>query len=496
MKRSLPRVAISSFALSLMAACGNTSPVTPPVNLDGGQNPDLTMTVAPDMAMRPDMAQTPVAGTKLIAGSFGVVGTTSDDFAIAFDNDTGEVVAVPVAGGAKQQVHPLGDNAQIDHKVVFVGASLDQLTGVGELWMWTAKSGSKMLAALSLTQAAASTDGSYAAWSGNAAADGSTTDLFVGKTDGTGAVKVFTGALNDDTCYPDFAFHGSVLLMSHCEKGGTGATLHLVDPATGKATLLADKLAPSYTADKAGTKALVIGMDGKGSVINVADAKPTLIGAMDDGVMLPDASGVVYLVGTTASRYTIAGGATVKLAATVSQLLNADGFGYDLSPDGKWLIYPDAIDQNSGTAQLYLLSTQMAQTPLKMVADSSGAVYGDAFTKTSSHAIYFSNATNGFGPVHTQPVGGAKAVNLGTGKGWTAYGGKGQTVVWNDNYVPDPGGGIGTADIFAVDAATGGAGTLLVAGADEDFALTDAGDKAIFTVATMGQEGLYAIAVP
>ena len=235
-----------------------------------------------------------------------------------------------------------------------------------------------------------------------------------------------------------------------------------------------------------------------GALVKVADAQVTALGAMDDGLVLPDGSAVVYLTGTTMYRQALPGGMPVKLAVGVSQLLNIEGTGYDLSPDGKWMVVPDSIDDETGTSELLLVSTQLARAPLELVGDVTGAIYGDAFTRDSSSAIYFSSVSDvGSGPLHARPTSGGIGVDLGASAAWYVYAASGRKVVWNDNYVADPKEeGPGTADIFVADTSADTPGTLMAARADEDFVLSRAGDKVAFTSRVAGREGLYVLPVP
>ena len=215
MKRTLASLVLP--ALSLVSGCDGAATG----RADAGAA-DLTMTRAPDLAKSPDLATIEVPGSRLATGTLHIVGVTADELVIAYDMKAGSAVAVPFGGGAPREVNKLPDQLQIDGKVVFAGAALDQFTHVGEIWVWSAAGGSKLLDASSLALASASEDGAWIAWSGNAAMDGSSTDLFVGKGDGSGAIKVFSGVLVSEECYPDFAFHGGTLLVSHCAPGGEG----------------------------------------------------------------------------------------------------------------------------------------------------------------------------------------------------------------------------------------------------------------------------------
>jgi hypothetical protein len=213
----------------------------------------------------------------------------------------------------------------------------------------------------------------------------------------------------------------------------------------------------------------------------VALSKATDFG---DGVFTPDGASVIFRTNKN-ELYSIPAtdGTAVKLQAKGATGLRS------LSPDGRWAVYFTNQDGNSGLYDLYLSSTTAAQAAVTACPDTSGDLYGPAFTADSAYSLVALNvdANTQAGALQALKLADGTKQSLATAN-WIWRTATDAKVVWNDNFD----GTAGTADISALDLAKGGKPTLLAVGADPDFILST--DKK--TVYFGMPDGLYSIAVP
>ena len=499
-----------SSGLALTAGCSNSTVIGG--GADGGTGGDMATSGGGDMAItgQPDMAQAvAISGTRLQMGTWLLEGMTTDDFIVADDIVKKNISAVSIAGGAPKVIDAAAQSLAMHGNAVFTWDTVDKTSGAGVGNIWTSANGAKQLASASLAgEAKINAEGTYIFYTDGTASDGSTTDLYVAKVDGSGAHKITTGTDVTNACSPKGAFiAGNKLVLSHCESGNTpdggvtGARLTVYDAATGMGTDLDSGLANWLDISKAGDKVFTADSGNGGLVYAIAGGKPTKIDSdVKDGFLLPDGSAVVYRTGAGAlKRSAVSSPSPTALVMTGVNFLQRYQIGQEVYPaissDGKYIIYSTNIDNMTGLSDLFLASTATAGMPVTLNPDQKGALFGDAFTTDGSRAIFYTMCVNVqavgglIGKVNTVATSGGAPVQNGKNV-WVSYAGKGSTLVYDDNFKSAKYHGRG--DLFSVDSAKMGAmSTTYAPQAEADFYLTTDKSKVAFAVNGVAAAGLY-----
>ena len=514
-------------------SCGGSTSDGPGPTADTGPATDSIVTptdskaestpgeVGGDAKPKPDAGPTPdVPSTLLAEGNFQMLannGITSDDFLVVFD-DKGAAVAIPTGGGAAITIDPATSGVLITGKTVFSWSGVDTKTNVGKLSVWTKATGLKQLSTNSIFGfAAADADGTRVVYSDAARSTGVATDISIAAIDGTGVKKsVIAVAQNDKTCAPIVTMAGTTAYVSYClstlagggdagvdaaDDSGDSATPSVtaqvvrVDVAGTVTTVLASAPPESSTSplylevNKAGDKVMTIDNAGALAVIAGGSSLP-----IDTGVksaqFAPDGATLLYLTtgGSLKKAAASATPAPVTIAAT-----GAAGIDY-ISPDSKYVYYSSKI--TAGLGDLFLAPTAGGATPVTLVADFTGAIFGDGFTADMSNAVFYQNVTkDGVGDMMVRPVAGGTSTKLATGV-WLSYSPVATKIAYNDNWNAGSG-APGTADIHVVDIATK-APKLVAYQADNSFYLSNKKDKIIFvtTDPSVDKSGAYAASIP
>lgn len=461
------------------AGCGTDATPT----IDGGVTPgvDLTMiTPTVDLAMpKPDMSVPPPTGMKLVSGAHFLYGITPDNFAVGINlNNNNALSAVPVGGGNEQTISPGGWTMMIHKSAVFDWEAVDQATNVGQANVWRSATGTKAMPNGDLAVAGlgdCTADGAYVYYSGGSAVDGSSTDLYVAKSDGTGSMKVATGGKVDTTgdtsvCSTHAAFDAkNNLIAIVCGKGDNGGdALVAIDPATGKSTKLAGNVGIWFVTDPNGKYVLANDNSGKLSLYPIDGSAAIAVDkdvTDNQAIFLQDGSAVLYITTGGALKRATVGMAPAPVTLVAANVAIFRRFNISreikpaLSPDDKFVIISNQYDDTTGIGDIFMASTSTPGMPTTLVADSSGEIFGDAFTMDSKFVLYYTKTAQiGSGLVGTfnaKPVAGGNAVEIGQ-KVWVSYNGTGSISGFNDNYKSGKGGigDYGTADLKIVDVAS------------------------------------------
>lgn len=433
---------------------------------------------APSM-MEVDMAPSPVhlEGRRLASGGMRVVGMTRDDRALIADDARG-LVAVPLDGGEAIVIDPASEWVEVAGPLVLSWSRTGG--GYGNLVAWRAPGPPVRLGeAARIRPFAVSDDGAWILYGQHREDRG--VDLVTVAADG-GSRHETPGFSN--ACPIAMGWAGGRFLASGCD-GGNIAELRAIDPATGAVVKLlpqADFFAPLPDGKRVlaahGTSAWIVPIDG-----GLPDTFPD---AVSDGAFLPDGDTFVYRTSYGALRRTsISHVAPVALVASGVRTIR------QLSPDGAHLVYAANDRTGSGYSDLHLVATTAPASPVTLVADLAGALFGDAFTSDGSHVLFEDGCNDAYvGRFLSRPVADGAATPRGA-SAWIVHAAQGARVVWNDHY-ERAAQRQGRADLFTGDVSGGAAPTLIATRADLYFQVSSARDRVAYTYsATPGMEGLY-----
>jgi hypothetical protein len=530
-------IACVSFSFAGCGSSSSGSPGTQPAE-DSGASGDSSMTVdtgvAPDTSTptesgAPDTGTTSTDGaveagpvlncntgvgpgassTKLLASNTqSVQGVTSDGQVALWDSSAKSLSAIPVTGGTATMIDAYdGSGISTSGPVIeYFNAANGMTPNVGALSIWTAASGKQTLGAAAYLSNPGggyfdvSADGTMVLYFSNATAKSA--DLYVSKTDGTGATKLVAGATYGAACGPEAHFLGNDILAITCSPPSDSSTftstITVFSGASWTPTVLSSSAFVGVSWDKAGTEVSFLTAGGQ-YVQKIGSATAQLIDATGEGgaTFSPDGTTLYYLTMTGLYSANVTSPTPTKVAGTVF----AGSFG--VSPDGKWI--ENFENENSTTffTDLYLTSTAANSTPLALVSSETAAFFSDMYTVDGSQALFFGNVgLSGMGY-----VGDFEHIVLGAGNVpatiahnvWQGNATHGTNVLYNDNYV---GGGkvYGYADIESLDLGTAGAKpTTLVSEADANYWLTADKKTLVYSFSacpTMGTPGVYTMPVP
>jgi hypothetical protein len=456
-------------------------------------------------------------GNQLVqSGTLAVNGVTSDDYVIYTDLSTGTAFALSLAGSSKPiSLGPLDDQNDVTviGKVVLLGTTVNDNSGIGTTSIWTsvASAPAPLASATFNGQAAAfavSADGSHIMYIDSVDTNVTTGTVMVAATDGTGKATLVPGVdLTDSFCIPQLGFAASsYAVLAYCvlPAGATGVdagepdggtTVNLATVASYSAAsswaaaTIASNVQDVFSVDKAGTKVAVNGAAGT-LLYPIGGGSPLTIDAAGEigsvnftpGVFTSDGSHFLYT--TNAQALSVA--ATTSPANPVA-LTAAGKFSdvLDISADGNWLIGPLNVDPNSGESDLYLTSatTPLADggAPVTLTAQTTGGIFGNAFTADSTHALFLSSVNQGTGTLNAAAVASAgNPTALGT-NAFADFATSTAQVVFNANYNGTVNNTNGAADILVVDTSQATAPTVLVTQADPAIALNAEKTLVVYT---------------
>ena len=427
----------------------------------------------------------------------------------------------------------------VEHDVVLVWAGFNFISGVGSLSEWTAAGGMHTLSMASVpgnvqvtpfgtslttdpTQPAlsvgVSADSAYVLFLDNATPQGNgTADVYEAPTSTGVKAKVIAG-VSIAFAYPSLGFAGGppsqMFGVVSASTAGLQYGIHTFSvPSWTPAQSVPTTSTWRWSADNAGTKLLAFpsptGADGGtgGAVVFPLEPDAGSATTIDPtgtfGVMTADGNDVIY--GTTAGglmRSPVASPSpTALVAAPASPIAAVLG----LSPSDGTVLFFEQIGNNQGATDLYAASA-VASGPIDTLSSAATAALlspGDSFTTDSTHAIYWTGYTPPNPPFMTGPPTGtltASATAAGDGgapvtlgaaavMGWAT---KGAKVVFDDNLAA-----AGTADIEAIDLATGAMPTKLVPQASPYFFLSPARDLVVYSWSVSPTlAGVYAMPAP
>jgi hypothetical protein len=151
---------------------------------------------------------------------------------------------------------------------------------------------------------------------------------------------------------------------------------------------------------------------------------------------------------------------------------------------------------SGGFGDLYLASTSTPGMPTTLASGTKGALFGNAYTGDSSHAIFYPTvvqiATVGgyVGPVASLPVMGGGMPKQYAKQAWVSYTGAGSMFVYNDNLYKNSK-LHGQYDLFVVDVSKTDAPVLVGPQSEGDFFISPDNTQTVFAVTTGTQPGIY-----
>jgi hypothetical protein len=434
--------------------------------------------LCPDAGADPGLAGANApTGTQLQAGDdLSIRGVTSDGWAVYSDDAALTLHATPLAGGNAVDLGALGPKfwVSLSGSVVFIWSSVTG-ANVGALSTWSAATGLHSISSSSLGLVASGSSGRIL-YTDHANATGDTADVYAAATDGTGATKLIASA-SVAGCFPQLGFVGSYAIATHCDVApnpNPAATVSSFPMATWARTDLV-KGAENYWATTSATDVLV-SINGVGiQTVPIAGGSATMIDTTGFlGVLTADGKSALYSTKAHALRRS-------PIASPSPMTLITDGFGgfWSMSPDEQWVLYFSNLGMYGG--DIFMASTLGPGVPVALSKEPTGALRGDSFTKSSSHALYSTNVEQctGVGTLQAQAVNAASAQPLGQ-RSWTDWSLPGSKVIFNDNFIASGGLRFGRADIESVDLAKGPAPTRLVDRADAVIGLSPTGDRLVY----------------
>lgn len=478
--RMSTRPLTAALFATLLAGCG--TPGSDPGGTTGGN---------------PTESATPPVGTQVhVGGALTMREVTSDGWAIYSDNATLTLHAVPIAGGAPQDIVALGNDFAVSNwgKVVFAW-SHKSAAGVGALTVWTAASGAHTLSQASLAPwVAASTDGSHILYLDKVDAAGQTGDLVTAGGDGSSPKVLLTAldGLQNDGCRALMGFAGTYALAGHCDAGAKQVTISSFAMPSWTRADLATNAADNWSTDPAGTLLLTATSAGTIVVPLAGGAATTIDPTGGTGVLVDNGKSAIYGTSANALRRS-------PVSAPSPTTLVASGVGglYAVSPDEKSVMFYKDLDPVHLVSDMYLTSAATAGAPMTLSATQTAGVFGDPFTADASHALYstevdpmLQTSTLNTLALSTQT---SKVVAHDVSVVWAATGAK---IVFSDHYAFS--GSRGHADVRTFDTSKGGDPTLIVNQADSEIFLSPAHDQIIYTwsLEDSARAGLYVAPIP
>jgi hypothetical protein len=400
-------------------------------------------------------------------------------------------------------------------RVAFVWTNPDRTLpgfGVSPLVIWSSRSGAHLASpasAIGTLAVSTNRDGDRVLFTSNSPPDGATGDLVLASTDLAERTTVAAGVpmgFPSGPCVPRATFHGAGddLTAVFCAAGSSTATLSqwrhgvrrdlaqpifapprlVVDPATGRAaTLLAGSQFP-------------IAVDRHGEVTVLAETSAVNVQLGGDGAVLfttpPQASGLrnllrerspqpPRLVAEFLGLHTFLSG-SVALTQPIT------------SPDGRRLLYFDALDPNFGVASNVILGdARGVQPPVTLDTSAVDAVFAAPFTPDSQFALFARIDTTSFavGPMFAHGPDGTRQFSDASGWQWGAA--FGSTITYNDNTALDSGNVLlSVADLKVVDLARRKLEPRLIArGANVTYMASHDGTGVVYTLDSGPAPGLY-----
>jgi hypothetical protein len=493
-----------------------------------------------------------LTGVKVSSGTFLVEYATSDDYAIVYDaafdvlavSPTGSTTQI-VAGAAVPWLYSPSGSSWSTVVPYGLGGTLEDGSPVplvdATLYVWSRALGSTQIATQSNGPLSVSLDGSYVIYTDSADVSGSTGNIGISGTDGSGAMDLVTGVLIDDlseACSPWAVFDGDYAIVEYCKAGeaGTPSGYSMSTFKRGTAgwveALVVDSLQNSI-ADKVGLN-LASAPFGASSTVSIQGlASATQIPLSSSFGAPANGSPYIYLSNeSTFVLFTQASGALGKATiaspatpgspaptlSTIASPGDVSGF-YLMSPDEKWDVdYAGALDSASGYPTSLTLRNVGTGSATSVVAPGSSPAECVGFTSESSMLLYIDSLTSMVSPqagslwtgrLHTLSVtGGAPLTIVDTPSVYTAVSLGGTRIAYDANLVTTPGDGlidVTSADLYVADATVASTGTLIATGASYNWSSTadnkylfysinsaPSGDGGTFASA----QGLYVVTLP
>ncbi|HET6284113.1 MAG TPA: hypothetical protein VFH73_24360 [Polyangia bacterium] len=409
--RLLPLVAV---AVAVNLGCGSSGVrrQAPPIDAapgDAGAPVDAGADIGQPDAWAADAALAiPPHGTQLLpsSGNIWLQGVTSDGLAIYADTLTGEVSAVPIAGGTPSLITKVPGQFTPTTKVVGSAVAISAGAAVqNTVALWTVAHGGQLLSTSGSADVAVSSDGEYVLFFDGIGRDD--VSLFAARTDGSARARLdyirFPNPFDPNGC-PGFkmGFSGAYAIAAYCQRPASGDLPQKIQVAswqvpTKAATWTRALQVPEsmevwaeYAADRDATQVLVRTMNGL-QVYPIAGGVPTTVDARGAfGAFTSDGKNVIY---TTEDKQLRRSPVSSPLPFTLldrgAEILQA------VSPDEKAALVSSGSEN---AATLLLASTTKAGAPL---FEASGPAHSsDAFfTADSKYAVYSVSEKNLLGQV-------------------------------------------------------------------------------------------------
>jgi hypothetical protein len=429
-------------------------------------------------------------------------------FAAALDSARAPELIGDVPAGNTAFVFQVG-------RVAFVWTNPDRTLpgfGVSPLVIWSAHTGAHLASpasAIGTLATSANQDGDRVLFTGNSDPGGTTGDLVLASTDLAEQITVAAGipmGFPTGPCVPRATFHGpgDDLTAVLCAPGSSTATLAqwrhgvrhdlaqplfapprlVVDPTTGRAaTLLAGSRFP-------------ISVDRRGDVTVLAETAATNVVLGGDGAVLfttlPNPSGLRSLVRV---RSPLSPRPVADFLGIYTFLFGSAALTQPItSPDGRRVLYFDALDPSSGlSADVILGDARGLQPPVTLDTGAVNGLFAAPFTRDSRFALFarFDITNFAVGPMFAHGADGTR--QFGDDTGWQWDPAFGSTITYNDNTTLDNANvSLSIADIKVVDlAARKLAPKLIVRGANVTYMASHRGTGVVYTLDGGPTPGLH-----
>ncbi|HEU4538952.1 MAG TPA: hypothetical protein VFS00_32755, partial [Polyangiaceae bacterium] len=347
---------------------------------------------------------TPAQAARLIAGNVSPVGVTSDNYLIYREGSKAMAVRLGVAGGPFVIADSFG-LAFFKGRVAFFWSNLDYVENRGDLLAWTGGDCPRPLGRVPISEGVveASADGSMLLFATNVTSTAFDLEVAARDLSWRHILLAHVPRATDTTCGAQYRFAGGRVVASYCDAGGYRANLNVFEGgAQGwQMTPIAQDVY-SWSPDATGENVFYTTTDADASLWGGQGASAiTVDGGVSWGVLLPDASAVLYTVGNQLRRSALPP-VNDPIPIVTTKFNRVQRWSADFSH----VLYSTQSTYEGGERYDLLLTPTAAYnpSPRKLVTAVDAALSRDAFSADGQFVAFLTGISAGERTLHLHAV--------------------------------------------------------------------------------------------